>query len=388
MTRLSRVGTACALLFGIASACGARTGLPIPTCIGEPLKRVSSPNIYFILDRSSSMGRPADPADPAVGSKWEVVRSDIADLIATLGSEAQFGAAEFPAPTGDRVCNVGTEIMALRQGDGAPASTGGSAANLFLNATNLPPPGGGTPTADTFLALTPELTTLTGHTFAILATDGGPNCNMSTDIACGVETCTANIDALQCLPVPGEPNKSTACETDGQNCCAPGLCAGAINCLDDTRTVAAISALAHPLQGEGVPTFVIGVPGSDIAPYPQVLDRMAIAGGTARANGANLYYAVDTADSKSLVSALAEIAAQIAVTCNIELEEPPADPSQINLVLNGKVIPQSGGSGWTISGNLVTVLGAECDAVHTVGQTPIVTSGCQTVKSAPDASTP
>jgi hypothetical protein len=117
---------------------------------------------------------------------------------------------------------------------------------------------------------------------------------------------------------------------------------------------------------------------------------MAIAGGTARTNGIgdHLYYAVDTADSSSLVGALAEIAAQIAVTCNIELEEPPADPSQVNLVLDGKVIPQSGTSGWTISGNLVTVLGAACDAVHTVGKTPIVTSGCQTVKSAPDASTP
>jgi hypothetical protein len=376
MTRLSRLGTVCALLFGVASACGARTGLPIPTCIGAPLKRVSSPNIYFILDRSTSMNQQAVSADPAAGSKWQVVRSDIANLMTAVGSEAQFGAAEFPTGGDDNLCTTGSEVMALQQGDGLPSSTSGSTANAFENATSALP-AGGTPTAATFLALTPELTGFKGHTFAILATDGGPNCSLAPNEACGPDTCTANIDGLGCC-------------TPGTNCCAPQTCAGPINCLDDTRTVAAIAALAHPAQGEGVPTFVIGVPGSDVEPYPEVLDRMAIAGGTARTNGIgdHLYYAVDTADSSSLVGALAEIAAQIAVTCNIELEEPPADPSQVNLVLDGKVIPQSGASGWTISGNLVTVLGAACDAVHTVGKTPIVTSGCQTVKSAPDASTP
>jgi hypothetical protein len=377
MTRLSRLGTVCALLFGVASACGARTGLPIPTCIGAPLKRVSSPNIYFILDRSRSMNQQAAPKDPAAGSKWQVVRSDIAGLMTAVGSEAQFGAAEFPTGSDiDNQCATGSEVMALQQGDGLPSSTSGSAANVFVNATSALPTGG-TPTAATFLALAPELTGFKGHTFAILATDGGPDCNMSPTEACSLATCTVNIDQLD------------GCQPDGPSCCAVGT-GNPRNCLDDTRTVAAIAALAHPAQGEGVPTFVIGVPGSDVEPYPEVLDRMAIAGGTARTNGIgdHLYYAVDTADSSSLVGALAEIAAQIAVTCNIELEEPPADPSQVNLVLDGKVIPQSGTSGWTISGNLVTVLGAACDAVHTVGKTPIVTSGCQTVKSAPDASTP
>jgi hypothetical protein len=372
MARLSRIGTSCALLFGIATACGARTGLPLPTCNGEPLARVTGPNIYFILDRSNSMVQPANPANPAAGNKLDVVRSDIANLMSAIGSEAEFGAAEFP--TGDLMsqqCAVGTEVMPLRQGDGLPASTVGSTANTFLSATSGPP-FGGTPTADTFTNLTSELTGFKGHTFAILATDGGPDCNLSPDETCTIETCTVNIDGL------------FGCTPNGSNCCL----LNPQNCLDETRTIAAIGALAHPPQGEGVRTFVIGIPGSNFGPYPQVLDLMAVAGGTARTNAPDLYYAVDTADSTSLVGALADIAARIAATCAIELEEPPTDPSQVNVVLDGHILPQDGANGWTISGSTVTILGANCDQVHAGLHRPIVTGGCPTVKTLADAATP
>ncbi len=376
MTRLSRLGFVSVLLFGVSAACGARTGLPIPVCKGQPLKRVSGPNVYFILDRSNSMSRPANPADPTSPTKWQVVLSDVADLMIAVGSEAQFGAAEFPG-SGDMSCSPGAEVMALTQGDGLPATEPGSTASVFLNATTGGTLGG-TPTADTFVALTPELTGFKGHTFVILATDGGPNCNTTPGETCGADTCTANIDGLECLVGGG------TCTANGANCCLPDSCVGATNCLDDTRTVAAIDALAHPLQGEGVPTFVIGIPGSEA--YSQVLTRMASAGGTALAT--KPYYQVDTADSKSLVGAFAEIAAQIAATCVIQLEEAPADPAQVNVLLEGRVVPQSGANGWTLSGSLVTVLGASCDKVHTGVHSPVVTDGCPTVTSVTDGGSP
>jgi hypothetical protein len=318
------------------------------------------------------MKQPADKADPAAGSKLDVVRSDIANLMTAIGSEAQFGAAEFPLANAS-VCAPGQEVMTLRKGDGLPASTAGSTANVFLSKTSGPP-FGGTPTADTFTNLTSELTGLKGHTFAILATDGGPDCNPSASEACSIETCTVNIDRL------------FGCTPNGSNCCL----LNPKNCLDESRTIAAIAALAHPPQGEGVPTFVIGIPGSEVGPYPQVLDLMAVAGGTARTNAPDLYYAVDTADSMSLslVNALADIAARIAATCAIELEEPPTNPAQVNVVLDGHVIPQDGANGWTISGSIVTILGANCDQVHAGIHHPIVTSGCPTVKSLADAASP
>ena len=378
MARLTRVATSCVLLVGIAAACGARTGLPIPECSGQPLKRINGPNIYFILDRSKSMTERVNGME-----KWSFVRDDIADLIVALGSEAQFGAAEFPLPSADPAlqCQAGTEVMALRQGDGLPATATGSTANTFMNATSYGP-GGGTPTAATFTALTPELTSFKGHTFAILATDGGPNCNESPNETCSVETCTVNIDTMfACKAVSGA---ITPCVPGGLNCCDTATCGGTpLNCLDDVRTVAAVDTLAHPVQGQGVPTFVIGVPGSEA--YGPVLDRVASAGGTARAEPP-LYYPVT--DSDLLASALADISARIAASCAIELEQPPSDPSQVNLVLNGHVIPQEGANGWTISGSFVTVLGASCDEVHSIGRSPIVTGGCPTVQTLPDSATP
>jgi hypothetical protein len=369
MVRASILVTSCAVLFGVSAACGARTGLPgeAIACTGEAVGQIKQvPNLYFILDRSSSMtdGTPA---------KWPTVRNDIADLMATLGSDARFGAAWFPPPPGDD-CGAGAEVMPLRLGDGKPSSMAGSTANVFLLDTSLAPHGG-TPTAETFLALTPKLAGLAdetnpkSHTFAILATDGGPNCNLA--LSCGVATCCANIDMLK-------PTDAPTCEPDGPNCCElgtiPGDNAPQQNCLDGARTVAAVAAL----KAAGVPTFAIGVPGSDAPAYVNVLDQVAQAGGTARATEP-YYYPVDTSKQNELVDALSNIAARIAASCVVELKSSP-DPNLTNIVIANDYVPQSGSNGWTLSGNLVTLLGETCDAVKTEGTKVIVTEGCPIVR--------
>jgi hypothetical protein len=312
--------------------------------------------------------------------KWSVIRNDIARLITTLGKDAEFGAAWFPPPGPpgmSAACAAGAEIMPLRLGDGRPPSVAGSTANDFLNVTNVAPLGG-TPTAATFLALTSTLPKLAGHTFAILATDGGPNCNDA--LTCGADQCTRNIDMLggcsnELLPDGGSP----PCMPGGPNCCDPSCISAdpAIqfmpqeNCLDGTRTVAAVAALA----AAGVPTFAIGVPGS--AAYRSVLDAIAQAGGTARATEP-FYYPVNTANEHELVDALDNIAARIAASCEVELKHTPS-ADQTNLVVAGKLVPQSGANGWTVSGNFVTLLGKTCDEVRTVGEKVVVTEGCPTL---------
>jgi hypothetical protein len=312
--------------------------------------------LYFVLDRSRSMNDGTPP-------KWPTVRSDIADLMTTLGKDAKFGAAWFPPPNSGS-CGQGAEVMSLRLGDGEPASKAGSTANAFLTLTDVAPVGG-TPTAETFVALTPELASLPGHTFAILATDGGPNCN--SGITCTVATCCANIDRVlpECVP------------NGSSNCCAPGVIPGFVNpqidCLDGDRTVSAVAALAKT----GVRTFAIGVPGSDAPAYASVLDQIAHAGGTARA-GPTAYYPVDTSKHNELVDALANIAARIAASCVVELKSTP-DPSKTNVVIANNYVPQSGPNGWTLSGNIVTLLGETCDAVQSEGTKIIVTEGCPTV---------
>src|ERR1700722_6647028 len=237
MARASLLLSSCVVLFGVSAACGARTGLPTGAlaCTGVPVGQIRQvPNLYFILDRSRSMteGKP---------EKWSTIRNDIADLMTTLGKDAEFGAAWFPpSPDVDIVaeCAPGKEIMPLRLGDGLSASKAGSTANSFLTLTNVPPYGG-TPTAATFSALTPELAEIEkrakfpGHTFAILATDGGPNCNPTLE--CSASSCTLNIDSRK------------PCTPDGTDCCTGE---NNINCLDGSRTVGAVAALA----GREVPT--------------------------------------------------------------------------------------------------------------------------------------
>jgi hypothetical protein len=375
MTSLSRTISSCALVFfGVAAACGARTGLPIGQelplgpdgCQETGLAVVPrTPNIYFILDRSKSMHDM---------NKWGVLREDIAGMITALGTKANFGAATFP-PIVQHVssqpleqvtelCEPGAEVMHIRAGDGLPSTQAGSTAAAFLAAT-VAPPLGGTPTAATFLALAPELTSsLPEQTFAILATDGGPNCDLTAGLTCSIEDCTANIDGIDPM-----------C-TAAYNCCtepAPDFPAGwTFDCLDESRTVSAVAAL----KSQGVPTFAIGLPSSE--GYADTLNAIATAGGTGS------YYPVQsvdgTTDSMELEQKLGEIANYIAMSCNLTLEQRPSDPDQINVVLEGNIVPQSGANGWTLDGNIVTLFGEACDQFRGAGSNAAVTSGCPTVK--------
>jgi hypothetical protein len=346
-----------ALAIAVVVACGDRTGLPDPPlhCVETAQKVVEKvPNLYFILDRSTSMNE-----NPGGGpDKWSVVRTDIANLMVSLGKKAEFGAAVFPPPPPEPthdvmlLCAAGQQVMPLKLGDGLPATTAGSTAEVFISATSATP-NGGTPTAATFVALKDTLAGFPGHTFAILATDGGPNCDFG--LSCSVDQCTLNIDhsVPQCTP-------------GGANCCAEAP----FDCLDGPDTVAAVSALA----AAGVPTFAIGVPGSEA--YASVLDQVAQAGGTARSTEP-YYYPVKTAQSTSLVDALTNIAARI-TACTLELKNPPPDPSQVNVVL-GQTPVLPGAGGWSLTGSIVSLEGATCDAA--IGGAKVtITFGCPTVE--------
>jgi hypothetical protein len=350
--------TSSLVLFGVSAACGARTGLPTgsETCTGTPVGQIRQvPNLYFVLDRSNSMNN-------GTPQKWGVVRNDVAQLITTLGRDARFGAAWFPLSAAEP-CSAGVPVMDLRLGDGLPRTQPGSTANVFFTDTDSDPVGG-TPTAATFRALTPKLTRLKGHTFAILATDGGPNCNVT--LTCGEDQCTRNIDMdgscdmVDC--VPGGPI----------NCCtaACGRSSTINNCLDATDTVDAVHALAE----KGVPTYVIGIPGSEA--YSTALDEVAVAGLTERATKP-FYYPVDTSSSNSLVDAFANIAARIAASCEIELKHAPS-AGNTNVVVDGRIVPKDGIAGWSVKGSIVTLFGATCDQVKQEGQKVVVTEGCPT----------
>lgn len=305
------------------------------------------PNLYFVLDRSGSM---------LDSNKWGTVRQVVADVVQKIGPRAKFGVAVFSDPTGNG-CTPGKEVMPVRVGD-SPAGTPGTTTSLVIATTNVAA-NGGTPTAASITALTPNILGLPGRTFVILATDGGPNCNSSA--MCDANSCIANIEDAGGCPAGGPPN-----------CCA-GSSDAALNCLDAQPTLDAITTLKQA----NVPVYVIGIPGS--APYATLLDEMASAGGTARASEPK-YYSVDTTDSAALEDALSQVAAKITASCSFPLSPPPQDPSLLNVYFDDVVVPKDPENGWSYDGSTLTLLGSACDEVTSGKVLNLrVIAGCPTV---------
>jgi hypothetical protein len=311
------------------------------------------PNLYFVLDISRSM---------ANGNKWDNIRPAVASLIAQLGAHARFAAWVFPNPDAD-ACAAGREIMSLRVGDAKGATAG-----AFMAAVAGIPPNGRTPTAATFQALLPVLRKLPGVTFAILATDGGPNCNSSIT-GCSIDQCTTNIDMAVSSCNPGvTPNCCDATQGGGFT---------AIGCLDGNATAQAVG----DLNAAGVRTYVMGIPGS--APYASVLDQLAVAGGTAR-TGEPRYYAVNSSDEGALADGFQEIAATAMRSCLLTLHDAVIDPNKVNVYVDGAAVP-NGPDGWSLQGRTVTLEGMTCAqfgmALADAGPAPVrVTQGCPTVR--------
>jgi hypothetical protein len=359
MSVMSRLGTVCLLGTGLVTACGARTGLLVPGFTSEPIPGPDAgpeacvpqsivasqdvPNMYFVLDHSGSMKE---------NNKWPTMRSVVSSLMNTLGSSARFGATMFPNPATD-VCDPGVEVLPLQLGDSA-----GNLASQLLAATAVAP-SGGTPTAGTLTNLLPELTGFMGPTFAILATDGGANCD--PNLTCALDQCTANLDGVDPMCQPFTP----------PNCCTANGIGGPEDCLDTQATVDA----AAKLYAAGVPVYVIGILGS--APYEQMLDQLAQAGGTARPT-TPYYYRVDTADANALEAVLAQIATKITASCMVTLASVPADPSTIVVEQGGVPVPEDPNNGWQLTGMTLTLHGSSCQRLlsgQALGLT--VTDGCQ-----------
>jgi hypothetical protein len=331
---------------GPPPSCNAGPDLGVCACTELNLL-TDAPNFYLVLDRSGSM---------AIDNKWTTVRLTVAQMMESLGPRANFGVAVFPFDAS--ACEPGGQVMSVRSGD-SPAGSLGPTTKTMLTLTATTP-AGGTPTAATLAGLLPVLTALKGRTFVIFATDGGPNCNPGA--SCTSATCIPNIEGDQGCPTGGLPN-----------CCDPNVY-GPEQCLDSQPTIDAVATIAKA----GIPTYVIGVPGS--GPYSALLDSLAQAGGTARA-AQPYYYRVDTNDQSVLGAALSQIAAKITATCTLTLDQPPPDPTHVNVYLDNKPIPADPQNGWVLSGSTITLQGTTCDLVMTGSVLNVrVVAGCPTLQ--------
>ena len=324
---------------------------------------IDRPNLYFVLDRSGSMG----DTQPGSGglNKYDSSRVAIADVLRAVGHRVNYGAAVFPGGGGTIPgCGTGVELFPTQPGDPvtyAEQKKDGPVLVAMLNTLAKLTPQGGTPTSSTLGGLTPTLTALEGKTFVVLATDGGPNCNLGA--SCGISQCQLNIEGIT---VNGVVCDSTV------NCCAPGFNGGGpLNCVDGPVTKAAVTNLAN----QGIPTYVVGMPGSEV--YSSLLDELAVAGLTARATSPS-YYAVS--DATELSGALKEIGVKVAISCTIELDFEPEDPDLINVYFDKSVLPGDDVDGWKWAGTTtIEIVGPSCDKLKSgdVFQLQVV-GGCPT----------
>lgn len=335
--------------------CGVKDDGTACECVDAPLF-VDPPTIYFVLDSSGSM---------KTDDRWTQTRMTVANVMRSLGPRANFGATTFPG--GGENCNPGIEVLPITPGDPPSSTTDGPAVQRLIAATAYVP-SGGTPTSSTLSVVDQHLRVVDSgkHTFVILATDGSPNCNGQA--TCSADQCQPNIEHFRNDDVDCVPNGSP-------NCCAAPY-GSPVNCNDGQATIAAIAAL----KARNIPVYVVGLPGTSFPVYAQLLNQMAMAGGTAQTGAPTQYYAVNHGTSAEIQAALKKIAAQITGTCVFDLKEPPADPALVNVYVDDAVLPREPVNGWTIDGKSVTLVGDACSRVKSGDVLSVrIIAGCPTV---------
>lgn len=310
------------------------------------------PNIYFVLDRSGSMSDPAAMGSPI--SRYSAVRAAAIEMVKSLGTLINVGAAVFPGS--NAACTPGSEVLEISPGD--PKSTDGASGPTTqkFEARTQAIPEGGTPISATLLNLVPVLDAAEGETIVFLLTDGGPNCNPGA--SCAADEC--------------QPIVEGACPI-GDDCCDPTYPGGGPElCIDRPATVEAVGEIA----ALGIEVYVIGIPGSEI--YEDVLDQMAVAGGTAQAGSPQFHQVTD-------LSAIGDVFKQLAadkISCELPLGERPSESDTMltNVFMDCEVLPFDPVNGWTwLEGATVWLHGEACERLKGGGVNEVhIQIGCPT----------
>ena len=326
----------------------------------------SAANVLLVIDKSSSMD---DQPGGFELKKWDALKAALEPALTAVQDEMSFGLllypfgelAEIPLACFEGCCEVPTDSAAIEVG----IEPGSSSVPKVMKALNATSPGGGTPTAAALDAALSYFTTgagkdLKGDRFVLLATDGGPNCG-ANDTKCTADHCTPNLDGL--------------CPAAQGNCC---LGEGSY-CLADAAVVQKIQALAEA----SVPTFVIGIPGTER--YAEYLNAFATAGGVPNPSGPSDYYAVSAEGGvEGLTQTLIDITTHLVRSCDVDLGTVAPLKDLVNVAVDCGIVPFEKGAGWDISSDAPTTLvlsGNACKRVKREGARRIdVVYGCETVK--------
>jgi hypothetical protein len=271
--------------------------------------------LLLVIDRSGSMVQPIDETDPSGPTRWRALTDAFESALAGLAPDVIVGAKLYPDESdGDldpRVLCASSPELTL-----APARDGATRVIAAMRATR---PRGGTPTAG---AIDVTLTALDGSPFTrrvvLLVTDGAPNCDADTGVP--ADRCICSTDPPEC-----------ARDTTG------------LLCLDDVRTLDAIERAVSA----GVPVIVVGIDDASRPELAAVLDRMAVAGGRPRPEGAaHRFHSVRSAEQ--LQAALESVSTEISA-CTFVPDGAGMLGGEMTIELGGMTVPQSPIDGWIAS---------------------------------------
>ncbi len=374
----------CVLGASIAlAACGAKTGLRIPTFDGGmdaaripdvgidapdapdahdafspdvpdtltcitgrfPLLRGTT-EVMFVIDRSGSMASNLDGSSTPP-RRWDVLHDALAMTLPPFQDTLAMGAFAYPRRFDGSVvrsCQLTRVIdsdTALNNADGV------------LSVLTMSDPWGATPTSDAIdfagSTLLPRVT-IDHSVTIVLSTDGGPNCNVGLD----PDTCECTSLGPMGMPTcNGMPTE----------------------CLDDVRTTSTIAGLA----ARGIATFVIGLDGDAEPAEVRALGEMARAGGRPNTRaGEPAYY---SARQPAQVQAAIETIERSITRCTLRSPSRPDDPNAVTVTLDGMPIARDtthmDGWDWTdLDFGHVAFFGPACDTVAASTSDPEMLVGC------------
>lgn len=315
-------------------------------------------NLLLVIDKSGSM---TDKPKGFDSDKWSAMKASLATALEAAKSKLWLGLELYPLAHCEMPAGSTMDVE-VQPGD--------QALPHVLAALDATAPSGGTPTGAALGRALEYFTKgagakLVGGKYVLLATDGGPNCN--TGLSCDVSACTVNLDGQ--------------CPNGVANCCDPAQAgAGAqAGCLDDQETRARIKALADA----GIDTFVVGIPGSES--YAASLDGFAQAGGRVNPSAPHSYYAVSASGTGlgGLTTTLSSIASSLVKSCQLRLASVPPALDQLNVRVDGTIVPQQGPDGWVLdtstSPPTIELKGETCKRIERDGaQSVAVLYGCPT----------
>lgn len=322
-------------------------------CLTDSYKGDAVPAVLmFQLDTSGSMNCDAndtsclagDPTADPNDSRWDVFRNTLIQALGTLPDTDSAGVMHYPGGA-DSACAPADALVDI----GLLSTTRSQITSQLQSLT----PAMVTPTHDAVLNALAVLkaSTASGNKFLVLATDG----------------------------------KATVCKGCDAGCSNGQLDADSNELVND---VAAAKA-------EGLPTFVIGVRGSES--YRNILSRLASAAGTQTSPGCNdngpNYCHFDLTDpsldfGQSLSDALAAISGQV-LSCEFSI--PPSDgtfdPTLVNVQLTSSGMSTSilqdpsRTNGWNYSadGTKIVLYGSACESAKNAQSGSIdIVYGCPT----------